>query len=626
MSNEAKAYEAEGLRFEFNPNGSPFTGLLAATVEGHGTYTAEVNLAKAGSRAVYAKDAAELYGMDAAQLKRALNEICTLRTEEVAAAREAEQTHSHEVPNPEPLSPEAEALVSEPGVLGRYIEDVARIHGVVKDRNALRLQTLVAVGAQLAPLPNGKPAGANSILIGEAGRGKNHICDATTVGLPDDFYSPFESASAKSFYYRAENDPTVFKHKHIYPNEAEATDELIEMFRPLISGGKASHLTVNRTGEGRNTAQELSIEGPVSLTIPTVRNKVDTQLQTRMLVAELPDYEGRVAEHSRAVSRQLHRDRAGQDHTPKIRNWQAAFRSLTAIRHVVFEVKRDEFCFDSDTVSHGARLWGNLLGLALTNAWLEQRNREVVELANGERAIVATPEDYEAAYNIFKATCERSVVNLSDTHRKILTAVHELKKEDDLADGFSQRKIAEKAGVSVSTVSEHKTYLTKSVKLLREAEGGLTLIADAEPSWWEKGDLLVGFPRPEHVRAWWEEEHSVDASETTEHTEHSVGTAREPLGSAGNGVRQSTEQAANGAEQSTSGSQSAGGVRQETASVRQRSEHGTGLGMGETARDSEAFGAFGDLEGCIHGYPGGRGCYLCDPEHPERQGKQGGMA
>jgi transcriptional regulator with XRE-family HTH domain len=207
----------------------------------------------------------------------------------------------------------------------------------------------------------------------------------------------------------------------------------------------------------------------------------------------------------------------------------------------VFDLIKKEFCFDSDQVSHGARLWGNLLGLMLAYAWLEQRNREVMELASGERAIVATSQDYEAAYNLFKAMCERSVVNLSDTHRKILNAVYELKQETDLADGFSQRKIAEKAGVSVSTVSEHKTYLTKSVKLLREAEeGGLTLVADAEPSWWEKGDLLVGFPRPEQVREWWGEQRSTPAPEASEHAEREGDEPQEPYTSEKEGVRYST--------------------------------------------------------------------------------------
>ena len=95
--------------------------------------------------------------------------------------------------------------------------------------------------------------------------------------------------------------------------------------------------------------------------------------------------------------------------------WQAALKSLTSVRRVMFDLEHEGFCFDSDAVSHRARLWGNLLGLMLAHAWLEQRNREVMELPSGEPAVLATPEAYEAAYLIFKATYERLILNLSDT-------------------------------------------------------------------------------------------------------------------------------------------------------------------------------------------------------------------
>jgi len=190
-----------------------------------------------------------------------------------------------------------------------------------------------------------------------------------------------------------------------------------------------------------------------------------------------------------------------------MRAWQTALRSLTGTRRVVFPLQHAEFCFDSNEVSHGARMWGNFLGLMLAHAWLEQRNRERVKLASGEEAIVATPEDYEAAYTVFKATCERSVVNLSDTHRKILTAVHALKQETGSTEGFSHRKIGDRARLHHSTVGEHRTYLVRSAKLLRETESGtLDLVADAEPSWWNDDDLLEGFPHPEKVWRWWKEE------------------------------------------------------------------------------------------------------------------------
>jgi hypothetical protein len=529
-----KEYSVEGFTFEFIPQGDPHKGVLSVTDEDHATYTAEISLTKPSNRKGYADEASELNGMDKAQLRRALNEVCTLRLEEVAAAVQADE--DVEQPEAEPPSEEVEKLVATPGVLDRCVEDVANIQDVVKDRDALRLQTLGAVGAQLAPLPNGKPAGANLILIAEPGRGKNYICDAVAVALPEEFYLSFESASAKSFYYRAQEDPEVLKHRWLYPNEAEATDLLVETLRPLLSGGRASHLTVNKSGEGRNAGQELKIEGPASITIPTVRNKLDAQLQTRTLVAELPDYEGRVADHSRAVSRQLLPGNAGKDHTPQIRAWQAAFRSLTAHRRVVFDLSREEFCFDSDKVSYGARLWANVLGLMIAHAWLEQRNREKIELHTGERAIAATPEDYEVAYRIFEATCERSIVNLSETHRKILDAVYELKQENTTAEGFSQRKIGDKAGVHHSTVGDNKAFLTKSAKLLRETEDGLlTLVAGAEPSWWRKSDLLLGFPRPEEVWQWWGEEVPPPAPKTTRHDRHTQDGGQEAHSNAENG-------------------------------------------------------------------------------------------
>jgi len=538
----------------------------------------------------------------------------------------ANAAKTDEEPDPGPLPKDTEHLVARYEVLNRYVEDVAYVHGVVKDRDVLRLQTLVAVGAQLAPYPNGKPAGANLIITAEPGRGKNYVCDAVASLLPEGFFLAFESASAKSLFYRAEKNPTLLKHVWIYPNEAEATDQLVEMFRPLLSGGKASHLTVNKDSDGRNAAQELNVEGPASITIPTVRNKLDGQLQTRMLVAELVDYEGRVAAHSRASSKQLLPNYAAKDHGPKVRAWQAALESLTEVRRVVFDLDHEEFCFDSDQVSHGARLWGNLLGLMLAHAWLEQKNREIMELANGERAVVATPEDYEAAYDIFKATCERSIVNLSDTHRKILDAVYELKKDSDFNDGFSQRKIATQADVSVSTVSEHKTFLTKSVKLLYEAEGGgLMLVADAEPSWWTKGDLLIGFPRPDQVWAWWEEIKTSPAPTTTEHAEHPDDEGQYSLTYGEKDVRYSTEHQPNAAEHLFVEADMNGGVRQGTECVRQDPDQKNGLGKPETTPENVVFGMFDRFEDKEPSQTVAEGLQRLLREHPEYRERRPGQ-
>jgi hypothetical protein len=341
-----------------------------------------------GEREAALHDVAKRLKLNIKPLSKALDALA--ETEEDEAGEQLVEVAPEEVEREVDPS-EVEQLIGRAGVLDRFVQDAATIHGVVGEEEHLKLITLNANGAQLAPLPNGRPAGANVLLTAEPGRGKNYLADAVSGLLPEEFVLAFESASAMSFYYRAENDPEILKHRWAYPNEAEATDKLVEMLRPLISGGKASHLTVNNDPEGHRFGQELNVEGPISVTIPTVRNKVDAQLQTRMLVSELPDYEGRVAEHSRALSRQLLPDRVGEDHGLKVRAWQAGLRTLTEKRRVVFDLDREEFCFDSDTVSYGARLWGNLLGLMLAHAWLEQRNRETVELTSGEQAIAGPP-------------------------------------------------------------------------------------------------------------------------------------------------------------------------------------------------------------------------------------------
>jgi hypothetical protein len=513
---ETKNYEVGQLRFAFTRQGDPFEGRLRAMAAELAPYTAEEKLASSISRNRYAKGAAEDCRMDHKDLKRALNALCSLREEEVQAARETERERTAErsEEKPEASDEEIEALIESTGVLKRLVDEATRIHGVVGETAPLKLLALNAFGAQLAPLPKGKPMGANVVLIAQWGRGKNHLCDAVAALLPEDFFLAFESASAMSLYYLAETNPRVLSHRWTYPSEAEAIDQLVEMLRPLISGGKAVRLTVNRDSGGHNTAQELKIEGPVTVTIPTIRNKLDALLQSRMLLAELEDYKGRVASHTRKISEALSPDFATEDFSARIGAWQAALGSLTGIRRVVFSLDHKEFCFDRDDVPHGARLWANLIGMMFAHAWLEQRNREIIELSNGEKAVVATPTDYAAAYGVFKATCERSVVNLSETHRRILDAVYQLHHEYELNrdffrdDSWSQREIERRTGVPQSTISAQKSYLVKSVKLLVEDyDGKLGLAKDADPSWWRKEGVLDGLPKPKQVWAWWRAQH-----------------------------------------------------------------------------------------------------------------------
>ncbi len=234
---------------------------------------------------------------------------------------------------------------------------------------------------------------------------------------------------------------------------------------------------------------------------------------------ELEDFDNRVSEHTAKVSDTLLPDYVAQDHANVLSRWHAAFTELTRIRRVVLPGKRKEFRLSANDIPHGARLWRNFLSLMLSNAWLEQRNREIRTIADGLDAVVVDAEDYRVAYEVFAEACARSVVNLGDTHRKILNAVYELETADKggkaRGAGFSLRAIAKQAGISPETVRNNRAFLTQSVSLLRDLENGnLSLVKDAEPSWWQTTNLLKGFPRPDEVKVWWEALKPVDTVDT----------------------------------------------------------------------------------------------------------------
>jgi DNA primase len=404
----------------------------------------------------------------------------------------------------EEVKPEIDELLA-PGILRRLRNTAAAVHNVFGDREPLELAILVALGAQLAPLPNGRPLGASILLTAPPSRGKNHIFDAATKLLPESFYFAFEKASGQSFYYKADEDPAFFRHKFVYPNEVEGVEDLWEFMRPMLSKANAYKIVTAKDALGNMVSREIEVKGPVTIAVPTIRNKVDDQMQSRLLVAELPDYAGRIKEHSLVISQQVRGASPGAGELERLRFlWGVGLLGLTEHRRVIFPLDNDRFALDNDDLSSGARLWANLISLMLVHAWLEQRNRSLVELPSGETAIVATPRDYAAAYRIFRKVCSRgTVLKLKESHTKILNGLYRLQEDQPERYGFRQREISEAAGVSQSTVAENRTYLVTSVKLMRESDDGLALVEGADPSWWTSSDLMKGFPTPAQVRAWW---------------------------------------------------------------------------------------------------------------------------
>jgi hypothetical protein len=270
-------------------------------------------------RGMVIKDVAKADGLNTDIVRDAISEM---QGQLISSAPAAEE---EDIPEPEwaPLLAD--------GVLERYCQDAFKIKGVVgdEDKKVVKLLFCDTIGAQLEPLPTGKPVAGPVMLTGDSGRGKNYLADAAVCALPEEWYLAFEAASATAFYYAAELDPAFLKHKFIYPNEAEAVDTVVEFLRPMFSQAKAKKFVTNKNSDGSHVFQEIDVEGPITGVVPTTRNTLNRELQTRMLVVELPDYEDRIKQHTAALSRQFSPDFVADPHAHMIPKWRAALRSLT---------------------------------------------------------------------------------------------------------------------------------------------------------------------------------------------------------------------------------------------------------------------------------------------------------
>lgn len=116
---EVKHYEEEPFRFQFIPAGDPFKGNLYVQTPELSPYSQQVNLSSPDALRRYARNAAEQRGFNEESLRAALQEVATIRHEEVTAAIEAEENSRGEISND--TSSDADVLVG-------YTEDVELSH------------------------------------------------------------------------------------------------------------------------------------------------------------------------------------------------------------------------------------------------------------------------------------------------------------------------------------------------------------------------------------------------------------------------------------------------------------------------------------------------------------------
>ena len=170
--------------------------------------------------------------------------------------------------------------------------------------------------------------------------------------------------------------------------------------------------------------------------------------------------------------------------------------------------------------------------------------------------------------------------------------------------------------MSQSVISDNKTFLVTSAKLMKETDSGLALLEGAQPSWWAEGDLMQGLPTPEKVRSWWEDrDPPPGGGDHADHPDHPDREGNNPHTYTESGDRKDADQSPIADRSGTESSEAADHDRQliDDELISEK-----GIDKLKTGDQEDVIGLIGGSEGgddaCLHGVPVGYPCDECDIE------------
>jgi hypothetical protein len=263
-----KNTSAELLRVNLRVMGVNAHGDVALHVD-----TLELNASR--QRMAFIKQAAEELGIKEEIIRHDVGKVL-LKLEEVRDAQLAEalEPKEPEIKLTENERAEALALLRDPRLLDRIVEDFARC-GVVGEETNKLVGYLGAVSRHLdAPLA--------VIVQSSSAAGKSSLMDAVLAFVPEEQRVQYSAMTGQSLFYMGESD---LQHKVLAIVEEAGAQRASYALKLLQSEGE---LTIASTGKdpatGRLLTHQYRVKGPVMIFLTTTAIDIDEELLNRCLV------------------------------------------------------------------------------------------------------------------------------------------------------------------------------------------------------------------------------------------------------------------------------------------------------------------------------------------------------
>jgi hypothetical protein len=186
-----------------------------------------------------------------------------------------------------------EELARSKDILKQVADDLSRVGVVGEERTAKLLYLALTTRFFERPV--------SVILKGPSSGGKSYIVERVLTFFPESTYRALTGMSERALLY----DDEPIKHRFLVVFEAAGLsgEYLTYVVRSLLSEGRLSYVTVEKTSEGMRP-RTLEREGPTGLILTTTAVKIHAENETRHLSLSVTDTPEQTAAIMKALARE----------------------------------------------------------------------------------------------------------------------------------------------------------------------------------------------------------------------------------------------------------------------------------------------------------------------------------
>jgi DNA primase len=276
-----------------------------------------------------------------------------------------------------------------PDLMKQTLQDIARTGIVGEKINSMIAYLTYTSRKREKPL--------HLMCLGASGVGKTYLQEKVSQLMPEEDKLEITTLSENAFYYF---DREELKHKLILIEDLDGAENVLYPLRELQSKTSISKTVTLKDNKGNLKTITLKVEGPVSVSSCTTREKIYEDNANRCILIYIdttPEQDKRIMEYQQQYSAGMINPSAENEVKERLKNVQRLLRPIKIRNSFAQQINLPESVFKP------RRTMLLLLSFIETITFYHQYQREVKQdKESGEIYIESTAQDVEFAFRLMK--------------------------------------------------------------------------------------------------------------------------------------------------------------------------------------------------------------------------------